>query len=37
MSTIEELTLQLNAYVASNNAALTTSFRDVSEEMGIVR
>ena len=37
MATIEELTLQLNAYVVSNNAALTTSFRDVSDEMGIVK
>ena len=37
MSSLEELTLQLNAYVTSNNAAMTTSFRDVSEEMNVVR
>ena len=37
MASLEELTLQLNAYVVSNNAALTTSFRDVSEEMSVVK
>ena len=36
MASIEELTRQLNEYVVSNNAALVTSFRDVSEEMNSV-
>ena len=34
---MEELTAQLNAYVVSNNLALTTSFRDVSDEMSAVK
>ena len=37
MATVEDLTAQLNAYVVNNNLALTTSFRDVSDEMGVVK
>ena len=37
MASIEELTRQLNEYVVSNHAALVTSFRDVSEEMNLVK
>ena len=37
MASLEELTIQLNAYVVSNNLAITTSFRDVSDEMGVVK